>query len=136
METTRHGCRFPGCSAILPRGVTFCRQHEYLTFKRTPEQDRARRSYYGPTWAKESKLFLRYHPACSRCGQPARHAHHVREIDTYHGDYAAGNDWNNLEPLCYSCHSSETARRHGFKRKEPEGDRRSIEEIKRSYGVG
>ena len=50
-------------------------------------------------------MFLRHNPLCLECGRPAEEVDHV--IPKARG----GSDkWENLQPLCKSCHSKKTMR--------------------------
>ena len=64
---------------------------------------------YGRTWRKLRLMFLREHPLCARCGQPAEHVDHVRPKPYSQPDY----DPDNLQALCASCHSKKTAEERG-----------------------
>jgi 5-methylcytosine-specific restriction protein A len=103
-------CRAPGCFA---RSVAegYCARH--LAAARERERERKRRADdgrpsaaargYGPAWRALRASFLRAHPRCCVCGQPATDVHHVIPRR------AGGPDhWDNLAPLCHRCHARVT----------------------------
>lgn len=63
---------------------------------------------YGRAWRKIRLLKLRDEPMCrgAGCDQPAE------EVDHIDGD-SSNNDWDNLQPLCKSCHSKKTVAEQG-----------------------
>ena len=56
----------------------------------------------GKAWMKLRAAVLAQRPACVDCGDWAKEVHHANEN-------AADNRWENLAPLCVSCH----LKRHG-----------------------
>ncbi len=74
-----------------------------------PRQERYRPSPdkrgYDAVWARVRRMYLRRHPVCSRCRNPASEVHHVETIR----NGGARLDASNLEALCKSCHSRETS---------------------------
>ena len=80
--------------------------------KRGPYHYATRNSFYtSPPWRRLRNLKLAEDPLCERCTErglivPAYEVHHVIEIDL-RPDLAL--EYNNLESLCKTCHSRETA---------------------------
>ena len=58
--------------------------------------------YGTQAWRKRSLAFLAENPWCSRCKGVATVTDHVRP---HRGNAELFWDWNNLAPLCASCHS-------------------------------
>ena len=108
------GCRYPGCSALLET-PGFCDRHRREHHR---DYDRARRGfdtelgfYTSAAWRRCRAAFLRAHPLCRACRDAgraveARVADHIVPIK----QGGARFDWDNLQPLCLSCHNSKTAR--------------------------
>jgi 5-methylcytosine-specific restriction protein A len=68
---------------------------------------------YGGYWPSIRRSFLDAHPYCS-CGSRATEVDHVLAIRD-----GGTHDAANLRALCKPCHSSRTARDHGFGRGSP-----------------
>jgi 5-methylcytosine-specific restriction endonuclease McrA len=60
---------------------------------------------YGHTWTKLRRAYLAAHPACAKCGAPARQVDHV--IPLRDGGTHA---WGNLQSLCLRCHAAKSQR--------------------------
>lgn len=93
-------CAEPGCPNLVTKdGVYRCEDHyrPYMNqWKKPRDVD------YGKGWALKSKMFLRAHPDCERCGEKAVLAHHIiRKRD------GGSDDDDNLEALCNACHEAE-----------------------------
>ena len=95
-----------------------CAIHGPHTFKRCPkcysdsnkEYDKSRDKslvefYNSKRWRDTSKSFLKNNPLCVVCSYPAQITDHIKEIK----DGGSKYDWENLQPLCKSCHNSKTA---------------------------
>src|SRR6266849_1769702 len=68
--------------------------------------------YDNMAWRKLRASFLKSHPLCARCEREghltaAEQVHHKLPVATHH---ELKMSWENLESLCASCHSKETAR--------------------------
>ena len=70
----------------------------------------ARQALYGAAWRKARELFLRAHPTCESCGNPASEVDHVTP---HKGDLELFWRKSNWQALCKSCHSRKTAYRDG-----------------------
>ena len=60
---------------------------------------------YGYAWQQTRAAYLKAHPRCSQCGQPATVVDHVRA--KRHG---GADDESNYQPLCKKHHDMKTAR--------------------------
>nr|DAY45641.1 MAG TPA: HNH endonuclease [Caudoviricetes sp.] len=105
-----HPCAYIGCQALTRE--KYCKRHQ-----ERPKELRASayRRGYTSRWSKESRAFLALHPWCAECARhgktvPAELVDHIRP---HKGDI--GLFWNrsNWQALCWSCHSSKTAREDG-----------------------
>lgn len=96
-------CRAPGCSGRSV-GHGLCRRHED---ERRRGADAARPSAhargYGAAWRELRARFLRAHPRCAACGEPATDVDHV--VARVRG---GADEWANLQALCHACHSRKT----------------------------
>ena len=102
-------CRHPGCSALIPSGQKYCKEHLPLH----PEYTRSAAGRgYGSRWQKESKLFLRQHPLCKKCFEEGRYvkATVVDHITPHRGDEKLFWDQSNWQPLCKKHHDQKTGR--------------------------
>lgn len=63
----------------------------------------ARTRGYTRTWDAERKAYLKTHPTCARCGEPASVVDHVIP---HKGDDRLFWDRTNWQPLCRHCHNS------------------------------
>ena len=66
--------------------------------------------YNSKRWRTLRKMFLAQNPLCVHClaagiTKAADHVDHIVEINKG----GAALDWNNLQPLCLSCHAKKTA---------------------------
>lgn len=62
---------------------------------------------YDARWQRTRRRYLREHPTCVVCGQPATDVDHIDGLGP-HGP--RGHDPTNLRSLCHPCHSRRTAR--------------------------
>ena len=62
-----------------------------------------KRDSYRPMWAKTSRAFLSEHPFCAICGAFAEATDHI--VPRARG---GTDEWDNLQALCWSCHSRKT----------------------------
>ena len=63
------------------------------------------RGYRSSAWPRIRARFLRAHPDCARCGQPAQSVDHI--VSKARG---GTDDEENLQALCDRCHRAKTAR--------------------------
>lgn len=98
-------CEHKGCKNLCTGG-RYCPVHKP---KRKDPQGRPNSNArgYGGAWRKARLLFLKLHPVCVVCGQPATDVDH---IIPHKGDKKLFWAVDNLQPLCHSCHSKKTSR--------------------------
>ena len=76
----------------------------------------AARRGYGRDWRRLRAMYLRRNPLC----EDPFGIHGGAVVAAYEVDHivplsrGGGNDWDNLQALCKSCHSRKTARESGF----------------------
>ena len=101
-------CSVPGCPAIAEVGSR-CAAHarEYKVKTETPRASSWRLGY-DTEWRKLRVAFLRRHPVCEMCGEPATQVDHI--VPKSRG---GGNEWENLQALCRRHHSAKSARYDG-----------------------
>ena len=98
------------CGRVVPSGTRCaCEQRRRaLTDRRRPT---ARERGYTSAWEKARAGFLKSHPTCTRCGDPATVVDH---ITPHRGNKALFWDKANWQPLCTPCHSRHKQREeHG-----------------------
>jgi len=106
----RHACANRAC----PNRATM---HGYCAacFAKRPKVERPKDERPSPSargydekWRRIRAQFLKAHPHCCECGAPATEADHVVPLAQ-----GGTNKWDNLQPMCKSCHSRKTARHDG-----------------------
>lgn len=117
-QRPRQPCRQPGCAALVS-GVWYCEEHRPKPKPTTTDYERQRGSAsqrgYGAYWRRLRLLFLRRHPLCA----DPFHEHGDRKVAATDVDHIVArrdggtNAWDNLQPLCHSCHSRKTVRESG-----------------------
>lgn len=97
--------RLCACNAVVPHGVICACQRE-ATRARNRRHDARRPSSrergYTRQWEKARLDFLRHHPFCAMCGNPADLVDHVTP---HRGDEALFWNFNNWQALCTPCHN-------------------------------
>lgn len=99
-------CTAPGCTVAVVAGR--CDKHR----RHHSQQRLTWTELYGPDWPRRRLEFLLKHPRCALCPRQARIPDHYptplrrlierNEVNPHHDRY--------LRPLCWPCHSRETAR--------------------------
>lgn len=108
----RRICKATGCQRYALDGMSYCYEHQHLQRR----DDEARKMhiknhgihddlYNTYRWRKMSKEFLKAHPVCEVCGEPATDVDH---ITPHNGDSSLFFDQGNLQSLCRSCHNYKT----------------------------
>jgi len=92
-------CKHPGCPELTDK--SYCDKHKGLHKRSTSKQ-------YNSRWKKIRKKFLMINPICKSCYNknkitPAVDVHHIITLRD-----GGTNDFDNLMPLCHSCHSKIT----------------------------
>lgn len=101
--TTLRLCRAPGCRAVC--SGCYCDRHAEPATRPDRRQSAAKRGY-DRRWRAAARAYLAEHPICERCTKAlATDVHHKHKRRDGGSDEA-----HNLEALCHSCHSRETAR--------------------------
>ena len=109
-QKAKRPCRFKNCPALTDSPSGYCKEHEkliesnYNRFGRTPEAKKR----YGYKWRKIRAAFLAANPLCEMCKRQGKYTaanevHHVKPLAD-----GGTNDFENLMPLCKSCHSKIT----------------------------
>lgn len=94
------------CGKAVPSGTRCpCQAKQDAERKARFDQTRpnARQRGYSTAWDKAREGFLKSHPRCAMCGQPATVVDHKTP---HRGDKKLFWDKTNWQPLCTSCHSS------------------------------
>lgn len=109
-------CAHCGCREWASHGY-YCEKHwlEYqemvqakrkeFTKKACKDRPTSAQRGYDYKWQKTSKLYLKLHPICVKCGAPATEVDH---IIPHKGDPKLMWDVNNYQALCHTCHSKKT----------------------------
>lgn len=112
-ERTRVPCGWPGCAALVAPGTGHCILHRKERWSRQnyrrrtdPVEAKLDRFYSTRTWQRCRMMYIRAHPVCVGCGQPATEVDHV----VPRRDGGASLDPNNLQSLCKSCHAIKTSK--------------------------
>jgi len=107
MKRPLRPCKEYGCKALVKRG--YCELHsnirkeKYRNNNKLYDQARGSRHVrgYDTRWTKFRLYYLRQHPICSKCANPATLIHHIVDLKK-HGDKYEDS---NLQPLCVACHN-------------------------------
>ena len=108
-------CKKSGCMRTAKDGKEYCYIHRDLegkrkVFTRRGKSGEYHRLYESALWRKTSREFLKKYPFCFICGKPARIADH---ITPHRGNIGLFYDEDNLQPMCWSCHSRKTFKENG-----------------------
>lgn len=110
----RKPCAEPLCPELVPpSGAPRCPRHAVIEAERVRGYDAARRGdpvrrfHVSGPWRTLRAAFLRDHPDCVVCGQPTEHVDHILPVRE-RPDLAL--DVDNVQALCWSCHSRKTRR--------------------------
>ena len=102
------------CGAIVPhRTICACQREAIRARGRRHDARRptAHKRGYDTRWRQLRAEFLRKHPCCAFCGDPAEVVDHIRR---HRGNPALLYNWNNLQSLCKRCHDSVKQRQEHF----------------------
>ena len=104
-------CKQQGCPNLTHD--TYCEVHAKQEARRYDRHFRNSRhgKRYGSGWQKISAAFLKANPLCDMCRAegrltPAELVHHIKPLRE-----GGGNDVENLQALCFPCHSRLHVRR-------------------------
>lgn len=111
-------CSIDNCPNTCLTGHSFCKEHEAIRQESQRERQRAydktRPSFakrgYGRRWERLRMMVLRREPLCRICKMLGKYEF-ATEVDHIIPKARGGDDsFDNLQPLCKSCHSRKTAR--------------------------
>ena len=129
-------CEHVGCHELVPYDVTYCDKHQHVqrpkrrTRKRTKEHNKKvyrqrmerskqaehdyNRFYKTAAWRHLSHAMLVQHPICQSCHEKGiiKMANLVDHIVPIREDWSKRLDPNNLQTLCYACHTEKTKEDH------------------------
>ncbi len=110
-KKAKRPCRYKGCPALTDLSGGYCAEHEKLIQQQYNRYGRSAESKkrYGYRWRKIRASFLSINPLCEMCKREGRYinateVHHIKPLAD-----GGTNDFDNLMPLCKSCHSRITA---------------------------
>jgi 5-methylcytosine-specific restriction protein A len=98
-------CKTAGCPGLTRNGVycADCASQHGNAYDR--ERGSAAARGYGHRWRKLRLMYLRENPLCVGCGAAASEVDHIVARAA-----GGGDDWENLQSFCKSCHSAKTRR--------------------------
>ena len=104
-------CAKPGCNTLTLKGR--CDAHPYDKGKDTAQARQAKRRYAtnDPRWRRLRAKQLSKQPLCQACDDEGRLTP-ATVVDHISGD-AMDNQPENLQSMCWSCHSRKTAEQDG-----------------------
>lgn len=105
-------CRYPGCPKLVENGY-YCEEHKKLIDKQYNlyERDKkAQRFYQSEEWKAVRRKKLSINPLCEECLRQGKltkavMVDHITPIR----QGGAALDLNNLQSLCWSCHSRKSS---------------------------
>lgn len=106
-------CGYSGCPNLVPVGERYCSEHKKLVDKQYNKYERDKKSqlfYQSTEWKQLRKAKLASQPLCEECLRQGRvtkanMVDHIKPIRQ--GGQAL--DMNNLQSLCWECHSKKSA---------------------------
>ena len=103
-------CRYRDCPNLTDDASGYCEKHKSLVNKKY-FRDYKQTERYGYQWRKIRAIFLSENPLCEMCKQEGRYidateVHHIKPLSE-----GGGNEFENLMPLCKSCHSRITIKK-------------------------
>jgi 5-methylcytosine-specific restriction endonuclease McrA len=107
-------CRWPGCSAHAAAGKGYCEKHWHEVEKKRKETysyDYSQKAqYYNSKWHVFSRRFLRHHPVCVVCGEPATITDHIIPADVMYEMYGRVVLRDEFyQPLCIACNAKKAS---------------------------
>ena len=105
----RRGCRVEGCRNLAEPGKAYCTQHrrqQDVDYNRYHRDQELQAFYCSREWRETRKIQLERFPLCAECAKdgrvtPATIVDHIKPIR----DGGARLDLDNLQSLCWACHS-------------------------------
>jgi len=128
-------CRYPGCSNVVesPGYCPLHRTQKHRDYGRARAYFDAEHGFYrSKAWRSLRESVLKERPLCRRCESlglivAATVVDHIQPIKTG----GARFDWNNLQPLCVSCHNRKTSSEKCSRRQPPRGGEISMKQLQR-----
>ena len=106
-------CTYPGCSCLVSNGAR-CPRHKAVKKQIFTQRTKSREYhnlYESARWRQLRKGFLKKNPFCFVCGKEATIADH---ITPHRGNIELFYNEDNLQPMCWSCHSAKTLRENNY----------------------
>ncbi len=110
----RKPCRWPGCIRLVGRKERYCPEHRALLSREDAKsRGTAAQRGYGARWRKLRLMVLKERPVCADPFGVHRERGEIAlatEVDHIIPRHLGGDDsFENLQPLCRSCHARKTA---------------------------
>ena len=108
-------CAYPGCGALVDRSRTYCPKHEKERNSAiNAHRQKEDRFYNTQIWKRLRAYYRKRHPLCEECMRhgrvtPSVIVDHIKPIKEGGAPLAL----DNLQALCWSCHSTKTLRDRG-----------------------
>lgn len=110
MKRAARVCPERGCTTLIRGSARYCPQH--TKEHRNDDYDARRPSSgergYDSKWQAIRAKYLKEHPYCVVCGQPATEVDHIIPLRQ-----GGTHDWDNLRAMCKPHHSQHTAKHGG-----------------------
>jgi 5-methylcytosine-specific restriction protein A len=103
-------CIKTGCKEIVDYG--YCKEHTMVRQKTKKDYT----NWYSlKSWRAMRLAILQEEPFCVECCKKGiiTRAECIDHIQSHKGNWSMFMDRRNLQPLCYSCHNTKTAREDG-----------------------
>ena len=104
----KHPCKNPSCPALIDHG-SYCIQHKRYIERAVDQRTNSGERGYSAKWRKVRDKYIAMYPTCALCGARAEHVHHIVPIR-----YGGTNEFDNLMPLCITCHNRATAKENAL----------------------
>ena len=106
-------CRYPGCPNLVEAGERYCHEHKKIVDRNYNKYERDKKSqlfYQSKEWKSLRKKKLEINPFCEECLRKGKFTKatmvdHIKPIK----QGGSALDMNNLQSLCWSCHSKKSA---------------------------
>ncbi len=105
-------CAYPGCGVLVDRKQVYCAKHKREKNAAVNANRESTDKFYNTQrWKKLRAFFRKRHPLCEECLKegrlnPSIIVDHIKPIKEGGSPLA----WDNLQALCWSCHSMKTLR--------------------------